>query len=93
MSIIIKYIGEVRDYMGKKQDIVDGINNIGLIDLLKSLNGKLGPLSDLLIENDTVKPVFVIAVNGKVIKSEDYKNIIVKDNDEIVIFPPAGGGI
>ena len=91
MSILVKYFGEVRDFIGRKQDELE-IDSINLIDMIKKIRGRLGPLSELMLEGDTIKDVFIILVNGKAVKIKDSKNIIIRDGDVVSILPPVGGG-
>ena len=50
-------------------------------------------LKSELLENDReIKHGTIILLNGKNILHIDKLNTLIKDNDTVSIFPPAGGG-
>lgn len=90
--IIIKYFASVREYMGKKVDHIENIDNIRISELVEKLKGENGKLSSLIMENGKFKRTYKILVNGRDLDFLDGENTIIKDGDIIAIFPPIGGG-
>lgn len=91
MAITVKYFASVREYMGKKTDVVTK-DNIKVVDLIKSLEGENGNLDKLLLKGGKLKPQYKIMINGRDIEFLDGIDTRVKDGDIVAIFPPVGGG-
>jgi|Deesub1362B_J571_1020462.scaffolds.fasta_scaffold00005_245 molybdopterin synthase sulfur carrier subunit len=92
MPVRIKYFASVREFMGKKDDVVEINEPKYVIDILNDLKGKEGKLSDLLMDKGQLKKIYKVMINGRDIEFLDGIKTKVRDGDEISIFPPVGGG-
>ncbi|MEM2376658.1 MAG: MoaD/ThiS family protein [Sulfolobales archaeon] len=94
VKVFIRYLGEIRDYMGRNEEVIDiqYQESIKLVELINRLEGKLGRLSDLIIKHGEIDPTIVIIVNDNVISHYEFNNIVLKDYSTVIIMPPVGGG-
>lgn len=92
MAIRIKYFASVREYMGRKYDILEVDKPKAILDILSGLEGEGGKLSDLVMEGGKLKRIYKVMVNGRDIEFLDGVQTKIADGDEISIFPPVGGG-
>ncbi len=90
MPITVKFFANFREAADKKQEKVDGVDNIAslLNDLSKRFGEKMA--GQLYAQNGReLNKAVNILVNGKGITSTD---ISLKDGDVVTIFPPVSGG-
>jgi molybdopterin synthase sulfur carrier subunit len=80
----VKFFATLRNITGKREEFVEG-KTVG--DILQKLYDKYG--EDFKKE---LKKRSMILVNEKNIEHMEGLKTMVNENDEISIFPPAGGG-
>lgn len=96
MLITVKAFATLRSILGGSNritlEVKDGSNLKDLIDVLSEKYGKNFKESILQSGKDEVQPYIKILINGRDI--EFLKGLLteLKDGDEVVIIPPAGGG-
>lgn len=81
--LTVKFFASFREKAGKKEMTLDIKNNTQLIDVVRSLNEVIPGLDELIEQGNGI-----VAVNHEIVD----KNTVVKDGDEIAIFPPVSGG-
>jgi len=90
MKVKICVFSFLRDKLGWKEKIMELPKNEA------TLHEILSNLPDLkkyvLRDNNNLSDEFMILVNGLNVKFTGGNKTIVKDGDEIAIFPPGGGG-
>jgi len=90
----VKFHTLFRRYAGTDEvDVdVDRIDILGLLAKIKDiLNDNI--IFNKVIETDgTLRKGIIFLVNSQNILDLDNLNTVVKDNDVVSIFPPAGGG-
>ncbi len=65
--------------------------NAAIKELLDTLKGDPF-LSDKLFENNDIRKVFIVLVNGRRIDNLDGLETPLSDGDVVSIFPPVAGG-
>jgi molybdopterin synthase sulfur carrier subunit len=81
----VKFFATLRDITGRREIEVHGIRNIH--ELLEHLYEKYGEEFRKEIEDKNM-----ILVNGRNMLDLNGYDTEISENDEIAIFPPAGGG-
>ena len=90
MKVKIYVFSFLRDKLGWRQKVIElPQNEATLYEVLSNLPGLK---KYVLRDNDDVSDDFMILVNGLNVKFTGGSKTIVKDGDEIAIFPPGGGG-
>jgi sulfur-carrier protein len=90
--ISLKFYGPLRFFLSQKEIILSTKAAV-LKDVLAEASDQLN--KDLLgeiIADDTILPGTMILLNGRNVHHLNKLQTEVKDNDEISIFPPGGGG-
>ena len=92
--IKVKFFATIRLVTGVSNidiDITSPVTVFQLIEIASKILKK--DLKSELLENDReIKHGTIILLNGKNILHIDKLNTLIKDNDTVSIFPPAGGG-
>ncbi len=81
----VKFFATLRDITGKREMEIKNVKNVA--ELLQRLYEMFGDEFRKEIERRNM-----ILVNGKNILDMDGYETEIKEEDEISIFPPAGGG-
>lgn len=88
MKITIKFFANLRERYGKDVKITINRDNVTIKDILSEVKGLLNEIS----ENDEIKNIYKVLLNGHNIIYIKGLDTEVKDGDEIFIFPPVAGG-
>lgn len=88
MKVTIEFFATLREKFGKKREVIIDCNLTTLRDVLSKINGLLEEIS----ENESIKRMYKILLNGLNVEFLGGLDAKVKSGDEIYIFPPAGGG-
>lgn len=84
-----------KEILGQSQLVVSMPKGSSVLDLLSKLTKDRGnKLARLLFHPDSNKilPYIRVGVNGKDIELLNGPETLLKDNDEVLILPPAAGG-
>jgi sulfur-carrier protein len=89
----IKFYSLIRMHLGVNKVEIKA-NSISVYDLLLKTEHQIGKkFIDQLLDNDKhIIPGTMILINGRNIFHLDKLESLVRDSDEISIFPPGGGG-
>ncbi len=89
MIVHVEFFATLREKFGKKIDVkLEDKDYVRLRDILSRIEGLL----DEITESNDLKPLYKVLINGLNIEFLDKLDTVVRDGDEIYIFPPAGGG-
>jgi len=88
MKITILFFATLRDKFGKEKTVKLNRNSTRLIEVISKVDG----LKEEIVEEGSIKKMYKILVNGINVEFLDKLDTLVRDGDEICIFPPAGGG-
>ncbi|HDD64287.1 MAG: molybdopterin synthase sulfur carrier subunit [Thermofilum sp. ex4484_79] len=88
MKITILFFATLRDKFGKEKTVKLNRNSTRLIEVISKVDG----LKEEIVEGGSIKKMYKILVNGINVEFLDKLDTLVRDGDEICIFPPAGGG-
>lgn len=95
MTVTVKFFASFREAVGKEQEKVEGVSDVG--SLLEELVRKFGEkMLVQLYEPGTrkLRGIVHILVNGRSINLLEELKTPLKDGDVVAIFPPvAGGGV
>jgi len=90
--IKIKFYSLLRIFL-KKNEIEIDANNISIRDLVYKISDLTNKdLTSELIEDKKIISGTIILLNGRNIFHLNKSDTVVKDGDNIDIFPPGGGG-
>ncbi len=95
MKVFILLFTTLREIAGQKKVMLEyNSSTIGLKDVLEDLVERFGQeFRDYLFKDmHRVQEHLQLLVNGKSVDMMDELNTILKDNDEVAIEPPVGGG-
>ncbi|MEM3022676.1 MAG: ubiquitin-like small modifier protein 1 [Candidatus Bathyarchaeia archaeon] len=93
MKFKVMLFASFREICGERELALETDGPLTLEEALREAFGRCrGELEREVIEGDQVKDNVVIMVNGRNIKQLDDLKTIIRDGDEISIFPPVGGG-
>ena len=95
MKNTIHYLGLVKTYTNQIRDQVDLDDDASLADLLYKLSSKFGkPFSPEIYdpEKKEVQPMFMVMINGILMRQLNGIETKLKDGDNIVIMPLMTGG-
>ena len=86
---IVKLFGSLRKQIDGSSLQVPGATVGAVIDILCEGNSSL---CEILLEDGRIRPHFKITVNGHDISLMDGLDTLVREGDQIAIFPPIAGG-
>ncbi len=93
MRIVVKFLATLYDLTGTLSDVVEVPREITLRELIDMLSQKYGKLrSELLDERGELNDMYVVLVNGRPADRLNGLDTRLRDGDEVVFIPPAGGG-
>lgn len=95
MKVTVKSILDIKEILGGKRTIeIEIENNANVFDLLQHLVCIYGEsFKNRVFEKDgNQKPEIVLFINGTAILARDGLETRMKAGDELLIFPPVGGG-
>ncbi len=90
IKVFVEVFMDLKDKLGwSKKEVELSSENPTLKDLLDRLND----LKRLLLnENNELVKNFIVLVNGKHVEFIGGLKTPLKNGDEVVVFPPSGGG-
>ena len=89
MKVKIYVFAFLRDKLGWKEKVIElPGDEAALYDIIT----KIPELSKYVLKGNNVSEDFLILINGLNVKFTGGAKTIVKDGDEIAIFPLGGGG-
>jgi molybdopterin synthase sulfur carrier subunit len=90
----VKIYGTLQTLLKIKELNVEYSENLTIRTLLEKIQKKVKPdfIQKLIDKNGGIIPGTIILVNKKNIFHLNQLETDIKDNDEIVIFPPGAGG-
>lgn len=86
IEVKVKFLSTLRDLVGAKETSIIAPRNSTLADVLEILKEKWPRLHAIDIESEG--PIITL-INGVAVKLDTP----VRENDEIVLMPPASGGL
>jgi len=88
----VKFFATVREITGVKSIELEAENIRELLQLLVQTYGNL--FKETVLNGDTgeLKQFFSCMINGRRIELLEGYDTVLKDNDAVALFPPAGGG-
>lgn len=87
----VKFFAYLRDYTKTKEVEINGCNTV--LELLNFLSEKYGKgFRAKLFKNSELSDEIIILVNGRHIIHLNGIKTVIKENDEISIFPVVAGG-
>jgi len=94
MGVTLKFVGALRREAGKDQIILEGKNDVILLDLVNRVTRELPLMRSSLLDEQLKPPKCnaLVLVNGKEISVLNGLQTKVKDGDEIVFIPVVHGG-
>lgn len=93
VRVKVKVFATLREQLGWKERGYD-VEARSIHNLLKVIHGSGGKLYDIIMnkEKEELIPQYKVLLNGRDIDFLDGLKTKLKDQDSILIFPPAGGG-
>jgi molybdopterin converting factor small subunit len=82
MRVTVKFFGEMRSLVGKKEEEINLPLGATLADFQRLLN----------IKYHLNTTHFFLNLNGKGIAGDEFESCLVSDGDVIMIIPPISGG-
>lgn len=95
MKVTVKSILDIKEILGGKRTIeIEIKNNANVFDVLQQLVCIYGEsFENRVFEKDgSQKPEIVLFINGTTILAREGLETRMKSGDELLIFPPVGGG-
>ncbi|MFZ0004857.1 MAG: MoaD family protein [Methanoregula sp.] len=92
MTVKIRFFARFRELLGT--DIIVSVREgIVLSDLVKEVAGRNREgYQAIFDEQDAFKEFVILMQNGKRVETSAAGTILVKDGDDIAVFPPVAGG-
>jgi molybdopterin converting factor small subunit len=95
VDITVRSVGPIRQLLGQAEvalTVPDGTTVSGLLALLAEEKGeKLAPYAIEPKEPSAYAPLRVV-VNGRDLLPRQYREVILKKGDDVLIFTPIAGG-
>ncbi len=92
MKIYIRSFAMIREIIGSKRIDMYINDDVNIKDVIRQLVLNYPALQEYLIKNGEINNNILLVINSDEVNKTDYKKIILKENDEISIVPPSGGG-
>jgi molybdopterin converting factor small subunit len=90
MRVTVEYFGPARDAAGLAREEVDCDAPCTAQELVMRIaRARGGRLASLLLRDDRLSPVVLLAVNDQQVESEP---VSLRDGDVVAIIPPVSGG-
>ncbi len=89
ITISIRFFAMMREIVGKSRMLYDIKENISINKIIMELADKIPDLKNILFVENKINESLVFVLNSQTIES---LQVILKDNDELTILPPSGGG-
>ncbi|HHX74289.1 MAG TPA: MoaD/ThiS family protein [Firmicutes bacterium] len=94
IEVKIKAILDVARLLGSREQTLTlpgGATVLGALQKLAEIHGE--PLAERIFAGqDKLRDGLVVMVNGRNICFLDHLHTVLTDGDEVLLFPPAGGG-
>lgn len=89
ITIIIRFFAMMREIVGKSKILYEITENISINRVIIELADEIPNLKNILFNKNNVNESLLFVLNGQTVES---LQVILKDNDELTILPPSGGG-
>ena len=91
MILNFSFFGSFREHFGSQRTIE--LHSSNLKEALVEFASHFPSGADLLFDSDSnIRRHLIIQVNKKRVLTAQAENTILKENDEIVVYPPVSGG-
>jgi MoaD family protein len=90
-ELSVKLYSPLREIVGQNEAVVRGSTIAQVLDRLVSKYGK-GFQSLLFNGTGSIKPSFIILVNGRIMDLPGGLGTVLKEGDKLAIFPAIAGG-
>jgi molybdopterin synthase sulfur carrier subunit len=92
MKVRIKAFARFREIIGSEK-IIDLDDGTPVLGALKSISAGSDEFGEACFNREgTIASHVVLMINGKRISGKDRETMILRDGDELAIFPPVAGG-
>ncbi len=91
MKIQVKLFGHFR-YITDGKEIEVEVQSHTVQDVISSLVAAYPDLGRAILNDLEIKPYVNVMLNGKSVKDKAGLATIVKESDDLVLFPPMAGG-
>lgn len=88
MRVRLEFFATLREKFGKSIEVRLERDKAALREVLAAVPGLLEEVA----QGGELKPMYKVLVNGLNVELGEGLDTIVRDGDEISVFPPAGGG-
>ncbi len=88
-KIKVKFFANFREFTGTKELEIDGVTIRGILGILCK---KFPGFEKMLFKGKNLHPYVNVFLNGMNVLESEGLEAIVKEGDEIAIFPPVSGG-
>lgn len=92
ITVEIKIFATFREKIGKKSIHYSFFNNITVLEAINGFCNEFNICSEIFNGQLNLKEYISILINGRNIFLLDGLKTILKDHDELAIFPPLAGG-
>ena len=94
MSIIVKFIGSLRNFFGERNKTFDCENGVSIKELINHIITSKPNIKEILVspQNDAFRLNSLILVNGTEISVLNGLETKLSDGDEITLIPVIHGG-
>ena len=89
ITIAIRFFAMMREIVGSSRIILEFEEDLSIFEIINELANRLPDLKTILLNNKKINETLVFVLNGH---SVELLTTTVKDNDELTILPPTGGG-
>jgi molybdopterin synthase sulfur carrier subunit len=87
----VRVFGTLRPLVGAKEVEVEGADTVG--DLLREITAQYPALRERVFdEEDNLRSSAHLLINGRNMRFLNGLRTVIRESDEIALFPPVGGG-
>jgi molybdopterin synthase sulfur carrier subunit len=91
MKVRFKLFANFREAVGKK-DLEADVPGNTVKEVIHSLVGQHPKLAPLMYQDGELKQYVNVLLNGQTVKHDLIHTTVIKEGDEIALFPPVSGG-
>ena len=89
ITVSIRFFAMMRETVGSSIIKLEFEENLSISEIITELANRLPDLKANLFKNRKINETLVFVLNGN---SVELLTTTIKDNDELTILPPTGGG-